>query len=253
MSNRPHPPGRTSPTAGADATQADASVTSDADRRDASDRPSLRSIPCDPETGQPTDEGLLTAYVDGDLEAFATLLQRYEKPVFRFIYRYTGDYQRAEDVFQETFVRIMRAASDTTMHSFGAWIYRIARNLCIDASRRERYRQAISLHITVGENEDSGGRLVDRIEADDRPPEDGVINEELSVAMREAIERLSPEQREVFLLREQVGLPFKEVAAIVGAPENTVKSRMRYALENLREQLVRAKVWDGALIAADGG
>jgi RNA polymerase sigma-70 factor (ECF subfamily) len=115
-------------------------------------------------------------------------------------------------------------------------MFTIARNLCIDQGRRAKHRQVTSLDQPM-QGDSHNYCLMDRV-SDQGPAVDRqVISQELKGRITQALEALNKEQREVFLLREYLNLPFKEIAQIVGCSENTIKSRMRYALERLRELL----------------
>jgi RNA polymerase sigma-70 factor (ECF subfamily) len=183
------------------------------------------------------DEALMEAYQRGDTRAFEVLLTRHQRPVFNFLARQVGNPALAEDLMQEVFLRVIRGAAEYKREAkFTTWLYTIARNLCVDTARRAKHRQAASLDQPVGRGESKstmGDFVADQGAAVDR----AVINRELQGRLKDAIGQLSDEQREVFLMREALNLPFKEIADIVGCPENTVKSRMRYALEHLRAQL----------------
>ncbi|MFH1812305.1 MAG: RNA polymerase sigma factor [Pseudomonadota bacterium] len=192
---------------------------------------------------QPTtvaDEVLMLRYQKGDARAFALLLDRHRRGVFHFALRFLGQRESAEDALQEIFLRVVKnAARYEKRAKFTTWLYTIARNYCIDASRKARYRRTTSLDSPTGADGE-GQPLVDRIEGTVPEPDRDAHNRRLRAAMQLAIDSLGEEQREVFLLREHGGLQFKEIGDITGVSENTVKSRMRYALEKLRDQL-RAK------------
>lgn len=184
-----------------------------------------------------SDESLMFRYKRGEVRAFEVLMVRHRGPVFSFILRYVRDRAAAEDLMQETFLRLIRAADSYEKSAkFTTFLFTIARNLCVDASRRGKHRQATSLDAPVHGSEDQVP-LVERI-ADGQKAADGrVLDQELGDRLKKAIEELPDEQREIFLLREVSDLQFNEIAEIVGISENTVKSRMRYALEKLRESL----------------
>ncbi len=185
-----------------------------------------------------TDEALMARYQKGEVRAFEILLGRHKKPVYNFILRYTRDATLAEDLLQDCFLRLIRGVDSYQKQAkFTTWLYTIARNLCVDASRRGKHRRAYSLDAPLDRGEDSGETRLDII-ADGGPATDRkVIGKELTSRMEKAVAGLSEEQREVFLMREILDMPFKDIAEIVKCPENTVKSRMRYALEKLREEL----------------
>jgi RNA polymerase sigma-70 factor, ECF subfamily len=175
-------------------------------------------------------------YRDGDVRAFEVLVTRHRRSIYNFILRFVRDTAQAEDVLQETFLRVIKGAEAYEKQAkFTTWLYTIARNLCVDAARRGKHRKAASLDAPVGDDE--GAALIDLVAGVDPGAEKQSVNRELGVRLRKAIEALPEEQREIFLLREVSDLQFNEIAQIVGCPENTVKSRMRYALEKLREAL----------------
>lgn len=175
-------------------------------------------------------------YRDGDVRAFEVLVTRHRKPVYNFILRFVRDPAQAEDVLQDTFLRLIKSAESYEKQAkFTTWMYTIARNLCVDAARRGKHRKAASLDAPVGEED--GAALIDLVADGGAGVDRKVISRELAQRIRQAVEALPDEQREIFILREIADLQFNEIAQIVGCPENTVKSRMRYALEKLREAL----------------
>ena len=183
------------------------------------------------------DESLMLRYRDGDVRAFELLVTRHRKPIYNFILRFVRDPAQAEDVTQETFLRLVKGADAYERQAkFTTWLYTIARNLCVDASRRAKHRKAASLDAPVGDD-DGSATLIDFVPDSGAGVDRQAQSRELAIRMRTAIEALPDEQREIFLLREVADLQFNEIAAVVGCPENTVKSRMRYALEKLREAL----------------
>ena len=183
------------------------------------------------------DEVLMVAYQKGDVRAFEILLTRHRRPVYNFILRYVGLRETAEDLLQETFLRVIKGAGAYQRQAkFTTWLYTIARNLCVDQSRRAKHRRAQSLDAPMNSSPESG-TLLDVIPANEIASDRQTVNKELHLKMEAALARLSQEQREVFLMREFLDMPFKDIAEVVGVPENTVKSRMRYALEKLRLEL----------------
>jgi RNA polymerase sigma-70 factor, ECF subfamily len=194
------------------------------------------------------DEALLRQYHGGDRAAFGVLLQRHRRPVFNFILRYLGDRNQAEDLLQEVFLRIVQGAGEFKGESkFTTWLYTIARNLCIDTARKMVFRRHQSLDGPTQSDEGEGPSLMDRIPNSGAAVDREAIGKELQPQLARAIDALVHEQREVFVMREYMALPFKDIAEIVGVPENTVKSRMRYALEKLRESLAEYEDYAKAL------
>ncbi len=190
------------------------------------------------------DARLMARFKNGDAKAFEVLLRRYRKPMYNFCLRMLGQPSAAEDAMQEVFLKVVRSASRWEQQAkVSTWMYTIARNHCIDAQRKASYRKTASLDQTLKEEEGAGPTLGDRVSDDTSVgPDRGAESIRLRQVLAEAIARLSTEQREVFVMREYAGMPFKEIAKIVGVSENTVKSRMRYALEHLREELDRRGV-----------
>ena len=184
------------------------------------------------------DEVLLQAYRAGDMRAFERLVARHEKPIWNFIRRFVADAATAEDLLQEVFLRVVKSSDEWRgAAKFSTWLFTIARNLTVDHARRAVHRKAASLDAErdVGE---STTTLHDRIESPDRRADDLASDRETKRRIDEAVAALPHDQREVFLMREVMEMPFAEIAAAVGASEPTVKSRMRYALEKLRAALV---------------
>jgi RNA polymerase sigma-70 factor, ECF subfamily len=182
----------------------------------------------------------MRAYQKGDTRAFEQLLQRHRRPVYNFLHRQVGNEAMAEDLLQEVFLRIIKGAPSYQQQAkFTTWMYTIARNLCVDHGRRAKHRRAMSLDQPVSNKSNEPGQATAGDLTADRGPnvEHQAIGGQLRGQLRLAIASLNDEQREVFLMREYLNLQFKEIADIVGCPENTVKSRMRYALDHLRRQL----------------
>lgn len=183
------------------------------------------------------DEDLMVLYQKGEVRAFEILLVRHRKPLYNFILRYLGDKETAEDLLQEAFMRVIKGAEAYKRQAkFTTWLYTIARNLCVDQTRRRKHRKHASLDAPLDAGEESGS-LLDVIPSKEMASDRKSVNKQLHETMQRAIAGLSEEQREVFLMREFLDMPFKQIADVVGVPENTVKSRMRYALDKLRLEL----------------
>jgi RNA polymerase sigma-70 factor (ECF subfamily) len=183
----------------------------------------------------PSDEVLLAAYREGDAGAFEMLLGRYRAPIFNFLLRSARDRGRAEELYQDVWMKVIERCGEFRGDAkFSTWLYTIARNLCIDHQRKMKFRGHASLDAPqptsaqpIGERVSSFGPSTEQLAIG------GLVRERIA----QAVERLPEEQREVFLLRQLQGLAFREIAEVVGVPANTVKSRMRYALERLQQIL----------------
>jgi len=183
-----------------------------------------------------SNEALMERYQNGDVLAFEVLFTRHGNKLLNFIYRKVGNRTLAEELLQEVFLRVVRSAHDYKKKAkFTTWVYAIARNQCIDALRRAKHRRHPSLDQPIGEE---GNRTLGDLVANKTPGSDRrASDQQFTTALEEALEKLPEEQREVFLLREMHHIPFKEIAEMTEVPINTVKSRMRYALEGLRNIL----------------
>ena len=188
-----------------------------------------------------TDELLMIRYQRGDRDAFAWLVRRHKQRVYNFILRLVKNSSTAEELSQETFLKIVQNSSSFKHEArFSTWLYAIARNLCIDHQRKQRLRRHPSLDQSPP-GDQTGRSLGDSI-ADPHPRssvERSAATGRMAKAIAAAVEELPEEQKEVFLLREVGSLPFKEIAEITATGENTVKSRMRYALERLQTALTQ--------------
>lgn len=188
-----------------------------------------------------SSEDLMRMYAKGRTEAFEVLLERHERGVYNFVLRSCGDPTRAEDLTQDIFLKVVRSApryKETA--KFTTWLYTIARNRCIDDARSHGRKPTVSLNRSVsGDSDDGDGRtFLDRLTDKDAHAGDAdVSRQEFRAHLQRALEALPDEQREVFLMREVSGMKFREIADVVGVSENTIKSRMRYALETLRGHL----------------
>jgi RNA polymerase sigma-70 factor (ECF subfamily) len=184
------------------------------------------------------DEQLVLQFAKGDAKAFEVLLRRYERPLYYFIYRMVGSPTTAEDLVQEAFLRVVHHAAEFEGRAkFSTWLYTIARNLCHDHGRRQKFRRHVSLDEPIGHDKDSASR-VEFVPSRESSPHEDLEAKHTMESLEKILETLSEEQREVFWMREKAGLQFKEIAVIVGAPENTVKTRMRHALEKLQKALL---------------
>ena len=186
------------------------------------------------------DEDLMVRYASGDVAAFEVLLERHRAPIFNFVLRSCRRKDTAEELLQEVFLRVVRrAGSYQRKAKFTTWLYTIARNLCIDHARRMSHRKEKSLDEPARgpATHDKGEPGISRVPARGPGPERRLLDGQIANALYAALDELPEEQREVFLMREKDNLKFREIAEIMGIPEPTVKSRMRYALEFLRGRL----------------
>jgi RNA polymerase sigma-70 factor (ECF subfamily) len=188
-----------------------------------------------------SDEELLERFAAGEAAAFGVLLQRYQRPIYTFIARHVRDAEAATDLLQEVFTRVIQSGSEFRRSSkFSTWLYTIARNLCVDHMRRMSHRRHASLDASPANGAADGSAFapfVERIALEQPGVDRSAAAGRLRNRITQAIEGLPDEQREVFLMRQVQQMPFADIAVVVGVSENTIKSRMRYALERLQEAL----------------
>jgi RNA polymerase sigma-70 factor, ECF subfamily len=172
------------------------------------------------------DSGFFDLWLKGDHKGFSALYHKYKNRVFGFLFKMTGERDVAEDLLQETFLAAYRNAFqfDRT-RSFLSWLFGIAHKRTIDYFRHAR--------VETDHRAEAMDSVGSRIEA----PDDEMANEKVREIVNSAVESLDPFQREVFLLRELGGVPFKEIAEIMNCPINTALGRMRLALMNIRKDL----------------
>lgn len=181
----------------------------------------------------------MARYQQGDAKAFEVLLGRHYQPVFNFLLRYTANRATSEELLQDVFARVIKNASGYEKRAkFTTWLYTIARNITIDHSRKQKFRRHRSLDAPMG-SDDDGRALIDLVQ-DHHPSamaDRRFTDQRFKEKLKGALDRMNDDQRMVFVLREFQHLSFAEIAGVVKARENTVKSRMRYALEFLRTEL----------------
>lgn len=172
------------------------------------------------------DKVFFDLWLKGDEKGFSALYNKYKNRVFGFLFKMTGERDVAEDLLQETFLAAYRNAFqfDRT-RSFLSWLFGIAHKRTIDYFRHAR--------VETDHQREAVEAVGSRIEA----PDDELANENVRQIVNSAVESLDPFQREVFLLRELGGVPFKEIAEIMKCPINTALGRMRLALRNIRKDL----------------
>src|SRR5215203_2371495 len=130
------------------------------------------------------DEDLMVMYQKGEVRAFEVLLSRHRKPVYNFILRFVGDKETAEDLLQEAFLRVIKGADAYKRQAkFTTWLYTIARNLCVDQSRRRKHRKHASLDAPMSSSEDSS-TLLDVLPSSEMASDRKSVNKELHATMQ---------------------------------------------------------------------
>lgn len=184
-----------------------------------------------------SDEALMARIAEGQVEAFETLLNRYERAVTTFCYSFLHDRHVAEDVAQEVFMRVYRSAERyRPTAKFTTWLYKIAANLCINEQKKQRVHQTRSLDEPIGPDPD-GSRIVEKIAKNTSLPISKAAKREAGRLIEEAITSLPDEQRITLVLVEYHGLSYREIAEILEVTTSAVKMRVKRARENLRQLL----------------
>ncbi len=180
------------------------------------------------------DEDLLRRCARGDAAAYRELVERLEKPLVNFILRFVGEPHVAEDLFQETFVRVVKTLAEFRPEaSLSTWIYTIARNLSLDWLKAKRRHREMPLDAATSEEK---GRVIyfkDVLRSGGSGPAVRAEMTEDERRVTAALSRLSHVKREALVLRMYAGLQYSEIARIQGAPVGTVKFRIHEALRDL--------------------
>lgn len=177
-----------------------------------------------------SDDQLITLYVDGNNEAFDSLLERHKDRIYMYIYHAVRNEEQADDIFQDTFVKaIMTIKQGRYVENghFPAWITRIAHNLIIDYFRQTRAENHQS-------TDDEDANILNRKELSETTIEDSLITSQIHDDVRRLVDALPDSQREVLIMRYYRNMSFKEIADTTGVSINTALGRMRYAILNMR-------------------
>ncbi|HEX3007053.1 MAG TPA: sigma-70 family RNA polymerase sigma factor [Bacteroidales bacterium] len=178
-----------------------------------------------------TDNELVVQFVNGDAQAIETLIHRYKNKVYTYILLTVRDQQLAEDIFQDTFLKVIKSLTEGRYQENGRflqWVMRIAHNLVIDYYRREKQMNTVS-------SEKYEFDLFNSQKFSDQTIEDEIIDFQINKDIRRLVDELPDDQKEIILLRHYGGLSFKEIADQTNVSINTALGRMRYALINLRK------------------
>lgn len=186
-----------------------------------------------------TDESLVRLYVEGNNEAFNILLDRYESKVFSYIDFIVRNREVAEDLFQDTFMRVvatLKGGKYAEQQKFSAWLMRITHNILVDYFRHLKNEKSIS-------NDENEVDLFNDIKlADENNIETQIIKSQNLNGVQSIIKLLPQNQQEIINLRYYQDMSFKEIAAILNCSINTALGRTRYALINLRKLAVERNI-----------
>lgn len=177
------------------------------------------------------DNELVRQFIYGDLNSLEILIRRHKSRVYSYIFLIVKNQELAEDIFQETFIKVIRSLKRGKYienGKFVSWVLRISHNLIIDHFRKEKLKGTIS-------NDNSAVDLFNSSKFSEETIEDQLVQNQIFSEVKELVEELPADQRQVIYMRHYMELSFKEIADQTGVSINTALGRMRYALINLRK------------------
>lgn len=183
------------------------------------------------DTYNPSDYELVEQFVNGKNSAIEVLIRRHQKRVFSYILLLVKKHEVAEDIFQETFIKVIKSLNEgryVDTNRFSSWVMRIAHNLIIDHFRREKQAKLLS-------KDDYEIDILNHPKYSDKTIEEEIVFEQILSDVRALVDQLPDDQKEVVLLRHYAGLSFKEIAEQTNVSINTALGRMRYAIINMRK------------------
>ncbi|MBK7713299.1 MAG: sigma-70 family RNA polymerase sigma factor [Bacteroidales bacterium] len=185
-----------------------------------------------------SDYELIMKFIKGEQSCFEELIHRHKNKVFAYISLYIRDQALAEDIFQDTFLKVIQSVKSGRYIDNGkfiSWVMRISHNLIIDHFRRVKQMNTVS-------NDNYESDIFNSTKFAENNVEDDMIKRQIQKDIRKMITHLPDDQREVIILRHYAGLSFKEIAEITDVSINTALGRMRYALINLRKIMDEKKI-----------
>ena len=185
-----------------------------------------------------TDHELVKQFIDGEQLSFEILVNRHKDKVYTYIFLMVKNDHLANDIFQETFIKVVKSLNLGKYQENGkfiSWVIRIAHNLIIDHFRKAKQMKTFS-------NDEYETDIFNSSKFSDNNVEEDIIQEQIKTDVRKLVDYLPEEQKEVILLRHFVGLSFKEIADQTDVSINTALGRMRYALINLRKLIEEKKL-----------
>jgi RNA polymerase sigma factor (sigma-70 family) len=186
----------------------------------------------------PNDNELVQSFIEGDQNSLEILIHRHKSRVYSYILLIVKNQELAEDIFQETFIKVIRSLKRgkyVENGKFVSWVLRISHNLIIDHFRKEKLQGTVSndsMEIDVFNSQKFSEDTI----------EDQIINNQILSEVKELIKELPEDQQQVIYMRHYMGLSFKEIAEQTGVSINTALGRMRYALINLRKLIKEKKL-----------
>lgn len=180
-----------------------------------------------------SDQELIKSYLEGSERSFQVLLNRHKEKIYTSIYLFVKDHNKADDLFQEVFIKIiktLRAGKYNHEGKFVQWAMRIAYNMCVDSFRKSKRKPQLA-------NSTEDFDIFDIVQSHEDNMETTMIKDQTYEKVRVLLDKLPAEQREVVILRHYADLSFKEISALTRVSINTALGRMRYALINMRKMI----------------
>ena len=184
-----------------------------------------------------SDQELVHSYINGDAEALSVLVMRHKNKLYSSIYLLVKDKYLAEDIFQDTFIKIidtLKIGKYTDEGKFLPWAMRIAHNLCVDHFRKIKRSPAIK----TSDDRD----IFDTLNFSEAGADDRMMQGQTHDRVRKMLELLPEDQREVIIMRHYADLSFKEISVLTNCSINTALGRMRYGLINLRKMMSEKQI-----------
>ncbi len=184
------------------------------------------------------DNELVQQFIKGDQKSLEILIHRHKSRIFSYILLIVKNQELAEDVFQETFIKVIRSLKRgkyVENGKFVSWVLRIAHNLIIDHFRKEKLQGTIS-------NDNTEMDIFNSQKFSEETIEDQMVLSQIMSEVKDLIKELPEDQQQVIYMRHYMGLSFKEIAEQTGVSINTALGRMRYALINMRKLIQKKKL-----------
>ena len=190
-----------------------------------------------------TDEELVRRFVEGHIEGFEEIIRRYESKIISFIYRSTGDFQRAEELAQETFMRVFRMGSRFDSHyKFSTWIFTIAKNLSSN-ELRDRSRDPESYNIRESDWPDDSSFVAELVSSETLEPHQILSSREMRASIEKAMSRLDDDLRMALVMKEYEHMTYGQIAEVFNTTTGTVKSWLFRARKQLSHMLRESEVF----------
>ena len=189
------------------------------------------------------DKTLVRLYIEGNEGAFESLLKRHQQKIYGYIFKMVRDSDLTEDIYQDTFIKVintLKLGKYNEEGKFLPWVMRIAHNLIIDHFRKSNKMPIAGRKKTAGSDDDDDFDIFSVLNLSENTVEDNLIVEQIHNDVRELINHLPEEQRDIVILRHYKEMSFKDIAEKYDISINTALGRMRYALINLRK-LIKEK------------